>query len=315
MNNILTPILKKQFTVKSHDNSGQATIYRRFGTQLKWAGNVADGEIYSYGGSPFMNNGINYVKFLGSNHPLVFIKVIDTIPMQVQKFLGFSTASLVTKYPSFTTPNGHSFCFGGMPLTDPYIIRITNDNPAPVSNIVILDAANRLRFAGAGDSFGNPAGVHLAAGSPNVQYQQILHEIMVQPFTADMVQIQGAGANITQPLSVTYMNAKGVQQTRAIVPIFDPYQSISTAVRVSQRFKIDGFTRITIPMISGNSTTMVYIYPLETNLNFGGKVTRMFTSTHPCNACEKYKNKSKLQSTELVDALINKKAILTFVKK
>lgn len=218
--------------------------------------------------------------------------------LKIKKFMGFSNIEPQSKYFGFSNPKQKKFCWGGgMPMTDPYIIRITNSGAAPVANVVILDAANRIQFAGAGDSFGNPAEIHLAAGSPNVQYQQILQEIMHQPFTADMVQIQGAGADITQPLSVTYMNAKGVQETKPIITVYDPYQTITTAVRNAQRFKVDGFTRITIPMISGNSTTMIYIYPLETNLMFVGRKKRMFVGENPCRECERCPYKLRYETS------------------
>lgn len=215
----------------------------------------------------------------------------------------FAKGEPMSKYFGFATKK--KFCWGGgMPMTDPYIIKITNTGAAPAANVVILDAANRLKYAGAGDSYGNPAEIHLAAGSPNVQYQQILHEIMVQPFTADMVQIQGAAADITQPLSVTAMNAKGIQETKPITVVYDPYQSITTAVRNAQRFKVDGFTRITIPQISGLSTTMVYIYPLETNLMFSGKGKRKFTGDNPCRECERCPYRLRAEETVYVNPMV-----------
>ncbi len=183
------------------------------------------------------------------------------------------------KYFGFSKPRKRYFCWGGTPLTDPYIIRIVNSGAAPASNVVLLDAANRLRFT-AGDSYGNSPEIHLSGATPNVNYRMILQEVMQQPFTSAMIQLSGGTGDITQPLSVTAYNARGIAETRAIVPVIDPMQVQTQTVQNMQRFKVDGFTSITVPMVAGNSTTMLYIYPLENTF------ARSFTGESSCKECE-----------------------------
>lgn len=155
-----------------------------------------------------------------------------------------------------------------------YIIRVDNSSANDIDNIVILDPAAQIPFAGTGNSYGNNPAIAITCPISNVTYPEILYEISKKPLTVDKLYvIGGRSAAIVpapspailpiitmQPLSLVKYNAKGILETKTITPMRDPYQKIAAVSVYDKEFNLDDNSRIIIPRMFARSMIGYFIY-------------------------------------------------------
>ena len=171
------------------------------------------------------------------------------------------------------------------PVSQPYIITISNVSATAVSNFDILGAytyINNAGFSAAGSL--TILGVTISSAIANVNYRQFLYQSMTQPFSVGLTYIQSIVnvAQITQTFTLTTQDANGNQLSRVIVPVLSPFQNQSGIVSVSQVYSIDGFTKITYNQILASAVFQMQFYP-STNINLAaglvnGQVTQQASS-------------------------------------
>jgi hypothetical protein len=157
------------------------------------------------------------------------------------------------------------------PVSQPYIITVSNASATSVSNFDVLGAYQYLQNTGFNQATGNLtiSGITISSGIANVTYQQFLYQSMNSPFSVGMTYIQSIGgsqAQITQPMNLTTQDANGNQATKAIIIVIDPYQQQTGVVAVKQLFRIDGYTKLTIATVLPSVVFQIQFYPAD-NIN------------------------------------------------
>lgn len=168
------------------------------------------------------------------------------------------------------------------PTSQPYIITVTyTGNQNYTTGIDIMGAFTYLN--GAGGSYSWSSGslnvstlygtLSIASALSNVNYQQLLFQSMTNPFSVGMMYIQ-AGSNggssagftsqIVTPMTLTTQDANGNQAQKTLTPTVDPYQQQTNVLALRQPYRMDGFTKLTIPIIYAQTTITLRIYPSDT---------------------------------------------------
>jgi hypothetical protein len=169
------------------------------------------------------------------------------------------------------------------PVSQPYIVVVSNTSGVAISNFDILGA---YQYLGGGimtssspvatsTTFtsgnlviaGSTFSVTISSGISNVTYQQFLYQSMNSPFSVGMTYIQTSTANqLTQPITINTQDANGNQALKTLVVTIDPYQQQTSVVAVKQLFRIDGYTKLTISTLQANAVVTFQFYPAD-NIN------------------------------------------------
>jgi hypothetical protein len=91
---------------------------------------------------------------------------------------------------------------------------------------------------------------------------------MTNPFSVGMMYIQCGGTNATTqlvvPITLTTQDANGNQAQKILTPTVDPYQQQTNVLALRQPYRMDGFTKLTIPYIQAGTSYTIRIYPSDT---------------------------------------------------
>ena len=164
------------------------------------------------------------------------------------------------------------------PTSQPYIVTVTYTGLANSSSIDIFSAFSYLNSTGGGSGFAwsngsltygtVPNQVVVASALSNVTYQQLLFQSMTNPFSVGMMYIQCGGTNATTqlvvPITLTTQDANGNQAQKILTPTVDPYQQQTNVLALRQPYRMDGFTKLTIPYIQAGTSYTIRIYPSDT---------------------------------------------------
>lgn len=168
------------------------------------------------------------------------------------------------------------------PTSQPYIISITNTGSA-VPNFDVLGSFEKLgsaTFANGNLVSGN---VTISSGVPSINYQQMLYQFQVTPFSIGLTYIQSTNASqLLEVISVNTRDSNGNLAQKPLIPIIDPYQQQTTVLAMRQAYRIDGFTKLIISNVLASATVKLYLYPSD-NINIarslaGRSASREFAS-------------------------------------
>ena len=68
-----------------------------------------------------------------------------------------------------------------------------------------------------------------------------------------------------EPATVSFgKDANGNQAQKTLTPTVDPYQQQTNVLALRQPYRMDGFTKLTIPIIYAQTTITLRIYPSDT---------------------------------------------------
>jgi len=150
----------------------------------------------------------------------------------------------------------------------PYFITISNSTGSAIPNFDILGAFQYIANAGFNANTGNLviSGVTISSGLANVNYQFLLNQTNVVPFTVGSTLLQSIvnAAQITVPINVTTTDASGQQYSAPLIPVFDPYQQQNGTIVINTAYRVDGSTKLTFSSIQPNAVFNVLIYPAAT---------------------------------------------------
>jgi hypothetical protein len=145
--------------------------------------------------------------------------------------------------------------------SQPYIISVQNTTTATVSNVVILDAAQRQNNYVI-------SGVSITYGLANITYGQFLSALLSRTFSVGQLRMVGsasstsnAEAQVLTTVTVTTKDINGNQIDKPFIPQKDSYQQIATQTDIYYNFLVDELTKITFAEIYGSTTLKVYLYP------------------------------------------------------
>jgi len=173
----------------------------------------------------------------------------------------FSSEDIYASGPGGTpSPAAQASSGNAAPTSQPYIINVTNTTGGDLYNVFVLGAYTYLNAL----NYGNPPGIVITYGLPNVTYSEFLWQTVAKPFKVGLTYIQST--NVTQVLSaitIQHKDANGNLATSPIVPIVDPYQQQSGNIAVRMSYTVDGFTLFTIADVSAGATLKLYLYPSE----------------------------------------------------
>lgn len=166
------------------------------------------------------------------------------------------------------------------PTSQPYIITLTYTGAVNnTSAIDVLGAFTYLNTAPSGYAWSNGSlnftgtggTVAIASALSNVNYQQFLFQSMNNPFSVGLTYIQatsssGSGnlSQVVTPITLTTQDANGNQAQKILTPTVDPYQQQTNVIALRQAFRMDGFTKLTIPVIYAYTTITLRFYPSDT---------------------------------------------------
>jgi hypothetical protein len=164
------------------------------------------------------------------------------------------------------------------PTSQPYIITVTYTGLSTATNIDIFGAFTYLNGGFTGASWSTTPGsltygsapnqITIASALSNVNYQQLLFQSMNNPFSVGMMYIQCGGTSPIQqlvtPITVTTQDANGNQAQKILTPTVDPYQQQNTVLALRQPYRLDGFTKLTIPTLLAGTSYTIRVYPSDT---------------------------------------------------
>lgn len=164
------------------------------------------------------------------------------------------------------------------PTSQPYIVTVTYTGTSTSSSIDLFSAFTYLNNTGGGSGFSWSSGtltygsggtqIVVASALSNVTYQQLLFQSMTNPFSVGLMYIQCGGTNDTTqlvvPITLTTQDANGNQAQKILTPTIDPYQQQTTVLALRQPYRMDGFTKLTIPYIQAGTSYTIRIYPSDT---------------------------------------------------
>ena len=158
---------------------------------------------------------------------------------------------------------------GNKPTSQPFVITVTSTSGAAVSNFDVLGAFEYLTNPPTGASW-NAAGnlvvgsVTISSAIPTINYTRMLAQFQTTPFTVGTTYISSATADqVQQTLTLTITDATGRTASNPMLPLLDPYQQQSTVIAFTQKYRMDGNTKITIGTLLANATVMFYFYPTD----------------------------------------------------
>ena len=166
------------------------------------------------------------------------------------------------------------------PVSQPYIVTVSNASATSVSSFDILGAYSYINGGSMPStptgtvtfSSGNMVvtgtgyGITVSSGIANVTYQQFLYQSMNSPFSVGMTYIQTANSTqLTQPVVINTQDANGNQALKTLVVTIDPYQQQTGVVAVKQLYRIDGYTKLTFSVLASVVVTFQF-YPAD-NIN------------------------------------------------
>jgi hypothetical protein len=164
------------------------------------------------------------------------------------------------------------------PTSQPYIVTVTYTGLSTSGSIDLFSAFSYLNYTGGGASFAwsngdltygsTPNQITVASALSNVTYQQLLFQSMTNPFSVGMMYIQCGGTNATTqlvvPITLTTQDANGNQAQKILTPTIDPYQQQTNVLALRQPYRMDGFTKLTIPYIQAGTSYTIRVYPSDT---------------------------------------------------
>ncbi len=159
----------------------------------------------------------------------------------------------------------------------PYILQIYTTSVAPITNVDLFNAyvtTSQLpnKVAGftthgqyAAQNYGLDPSIWISCLNAGVTYDAMLYQSMTKPFAVGKIYLAGATAQLTQPCSVTTMDASGKLVTIPFTPTIDPMQNQTGVVVVNYEFIIDGYTKFTINNLlaasSSSAPLTIRFYP------------------------------------------------------
>ncbi len=151
--------------------------------------------------------------------------------------------------------------------SQPYIITVSNASNTALS--VDLFGAyiylNNTTYTFTNGNFVS-GGLVITSNIANVTYYNLLQQSSVSPFTIGSTlisSVNGTGAQVLQPLTLTTQDANGNQAQKTLTPVIDPYQNQSTVVELKQPFRVDGFTKLSFTVFAATSVQFQF-YPSDT---------------------------------------------------
>lgn len=168
------------------------------------------------------------------------------------------------------------------PTSQPYIISITNTGSA-VPNFDVLGSFEKLGSATFTNGNLVSGNVTISSGVPSINYQQMLYQFQVTPFSIGLTYIQSTNASqLLEVISVNTRDSNGNLAQKPLIPIIDPYQQQTTVLAMRQAYRIDGFTKLIISNVLASATVKLYLYPSD-NINIarslaGRSASREFAS-------------------------------------
>lgn len=143
--------------------------------------------------------------------------------------------------------------------SQPYIINIENTSTADVSSVKVLGANQNLVGV---DNYGNAATISITMGMSDVTYADFLFQTQSQPFTVGLTYLSSSNTSqILETFILQHKDANGNLTRKTIVPIYDPYQQVTTVIPVKQIYSVDGNTMFTFNQILASATLKLYIFP------------------------------------------------------
>jgi hypothetical protein len=169
---------------------------------------------------------------------------------------------------------GQDKSFGGQELfnavgageveSSPYVIVIENTTTNELSNIVILDAAEK--------QFGfTQAGADITFDADNVTYRQFLAQIASgMTFKVGKTRLTGEHATSTSyaesqaltRLTVSTVDVSDGKVSKTFRPRYDLYQQIKTQTNLPNGFDVNSMTSITIGYIKPLATLKIELFPI-----------------------------------------------------
>jgi hypothetical protein len=162
------------------------------------------------------------------------------------------------------------------PTSQPYIITVTYTGLSTATNIDIFGAFTYLNGSATGANwsagsltYGSiPNQITISSALSNVTYQQLLFQSMTNPFSVGLMYIQcggtGAITQLVTPITLTTQDANGNQAQKVLTPTVDPYQQQNTVLALRQPYRLDGFTKLTIPTLLTGTSYTIRVYPSDT---------------------------------------------------
>lgn len=171
------------------------------------------------------------------------------------------------------------------PVSQPYIIQISNSTASAVNNFDVLGSYEYLQNAGFSAGSLTIGGVTISSAISNVTYQNFLYQTMNSPYTVGLTYIEsvvGASSQVTSVITLNTQDANGNQALKPLIPTIDPYQFQSGTIALKQAYRIDGFTKLTIATVLPSVVFRIHFYPAD-NINIarglsGRSVSRQFSN-------------------------------------
>lgn len=153
---------------------------------------------------------------------------------------------------------GYANSNSGAPVSQPYIINISNTTTVDVANVDLLEAYTNISTANQGIS----TYLSVSMGIAGVTYLQFLYQTMNKPFNVAMMYVQSTtNAQATETVTVTMKDATGNQITKPMVAIVEPYQFQQAMVVHRVPFRVDGYTQLRLAKVYASLTVKLYLYP------------------------------------------------------
>lgn len=184
-------------------------------------------------------------------------KTADKDFLNIQGFAdadGYGDSELLNADASPAAANANA------PTSAPYIISVTNNTTANVSNVVVLGAGQNLPASVT--NYGNPTSITISMGVSGITYGEFLFQTLNQPFTVGLTYLQSSNASqILTPYTLQHKQATGRLCQDPIIPLFDPYQNLSSMTIQKRLFTVDGNTMLTFSTIYASATLNIYLFP------------------------------------------------------
>lgn len=144
----------------------------------------------------------------------------------------------------------------------PYIVIIENTTNKIIKNVSLFfgNSQNELAFNSEGNYVAN--GLIISSGVPDVTYNHIVKNFIINKFNIGLTYIQCVNANqILEKFTYKHQNPNGVFHGRVITPTIDPYQQQTNIVAVKTEYTLDGDTEIILHKVHPKTIVRMYFYP------------------------------------------------------
>lgn len=156
---------------------------------------------------------------------------------------------------------------GILPTSQPYVVQVTNNSAANLTNVDVWGASYYLNTGLGTWTAGSWTynGYTVSSLTPNINYQQLLGQSVTKPFTTGQTIINSSiPSQVVIPVSVTEVQMNGTLTSIPIITPLNIFQQVNNQIATQVAYIVNESTKFTISQLLAGASVTIFFYPMST---------------------------------------------------